>query len=219
MWLWLAGCARNSQVEPFASFEAEDDAHGLIGAAGDAMGVGGLGQARPADAHPADAHPADAHPADAHPADAHPADAHPADAHPADPQPGAPPVPMVPPATVTWQLQHFEPLDARATPLPLAEVERAVTSRAALLRSCYQRELAKVPTLAGRLQVRITVTADGKVSRLEQLASNLGSPGVEACVRDRLTSLVFRQPAGGGVIVGLVGFAPGEAPKPASPLP
>lgn len=189
IWLGLAGCVRSAQVEPFAPFVVEDDAHALIGAAGDAMGVGGLGD--PEDVGVGGAVAGD---------------------------PWNPPVPALPPATLSWKLQHLQALGEGA-PMPATEVDRAIASRSALLRACYQRELARLPTLAGRLQVRITVDADGAVSRVEQLATTLGSPGVEACVRDRLASVVFRQPAGGGVVVGLLEFAPGEEAKSELPLP
>lgn len=174
-------------MEAFAPFVAEDDAHALIGAAGDAMGVGGLGD--PEDVGVGGAVAGD---------------------------PWNPPVPALPAATLSWKLQH---LQAPGAPMPATEVDRAIASRSALLRVCYQRELARLPTLAGRLQVRLTVDGDGTVSRVEQLASSLGSPMVEACVRDRLASVVFRRAAGGGVVVGLLGFAPAEVVERALPLP
>ena len=173
-------------MEPFAPFEAEDDAHGLIGAAGDAMGVGGLGDAGSVGVGSAVAG-----------------------------DPWNPPVTALPPDTLSWKLQHLQALGEGA-PMPATEVDRAIASRSALLRACYQRELARLPTLAGRLQVRLTVDADGAVSRVEQLASALGSPMVEGCVRDRVASLVFRN-SDAMTVVGLLEFAPGEEAKAVVP--
>jgi hypothetical protein len=78
------------------------------------------------------------------------------------------------------------------------------------IRSCYERALRNNPTLSGRLEVRFTIGAAGRVTS----ASSSGlsaAPEVGTCVASRIRGLVFPQPEGGSVDFSFpFTFAPGS---------
>lgn len=77
-------------------------------------------------------------------------------------------------------------------------VARILRGQLGGLRACYERELRAWPTLAGRLDVVITIGLSGLV-----IAATTGgplataAPPVASCVSSRIRGLVFPAPAGG----------------------
>ncbi|MCB9689256.1 MAG: AgmX/PglI C-terminal domain-containing protein [Alphaproteobacteria bacterium] len=69
------------------------------------------------------------------------------------------------------------------------------------IRYCYQRELTKEPTLAGKVVVKFVIAASGDVAAAEIKSSTLGNAAVEECIRGRVLRMTFPQPGGGGVVV------------------
>lgn len=80
-------------------------------------------------------------------------------------------------------------------------IDQVVKRHLASIRYCYQRELQKQPTLAGKLSVKFTIAADGSVSSATAASTTLGSPAVEACVAGRFLKMEFPPLKGGGVAV------------------
>jgi hypothetical protein len=68
------------------------------------------------------------------------------------------------------------------------------------IRYCYQRELQKNPTLAGKVVQRFAIGRDGRVTGAYTKASSLGSRVVEECIENRIWRIRFPE-AHGQVIV------------------
>lgn len=78
------------------------------------------------------------------------------------------------------------------------EVARIIRGQLGGIRSCYERSTRNNPSLAGRLDLRFTIGASGRVTR----ASSSGmseAPEMGACVVRSIRGLVFPVPAGGSV--------------------
>jgi TonB family protein len=93
-------------------------------------------------------------------------------------------------------------------------IRRIVRRHVNQVRYCYERELAKSPSLQGRLRVRFTIGSDGHVATA-QVADSL-DPSVDACVARVVQRMVFPKPQGGGVVVVSYPFVfePAEPPPP-----
>jgi hypothetical protein len=91
-----------------------------------------------------------------------------------------------------------EDSDARPSATPqdfnTDEVIRAVRAQNAAIRGCYERALARSPTLAGRLNVRFAVQPDGAVTEIAIEESTLRDEALHACIVDVFRALRF--PAG-----------------------
>lgn len=85
------------------------------------------------------------------------------------------------------------------------------------VRLCYETELAKNLELAGRVTIRFTIGAEGKVTEPKVKSSTLNSPAVEKCLTDAVGVWEFPRPKRGTVAVEypfvLVAAEP-EADKP-----
>ena len=68
-------------------------------------------------------------------------------------------------------------------------------------RYCYQRELNKDPTLAGKITVKFVIAGDGSVSRATIKRSSMGSTAVERCLTGRFMKLQFPEPKGNGIVI------------------
>ncbi|GDX80808.1 inter-alpha-trypsin inhibitor domain-containing protein [Deltaproteobacteria bacterium] len=80
-------------------------------------------------------------------------------------------------------------------------IDAVIKRNLAPIRYCYQRELQKNPALAGKVQTKFVVAADGSVASAEVRSSTLGSPEAEACLLGVLRRMAFPAPAGGGIVV------------------
>jgi outer membrane biosynthesis protein TonB len=61
-------------------------------------------------------------------------------------------------------------------------VARFVQSRLAGIKACYEKELKRNPSLAGRIVVRFVIAPTGRVSSVE-IEENALNPGVASCIR------------------------------------
>jgi TonB family protein len=73
-------------------------------------------------------------------------------------------------------------------------IRRYVRRKLARIRTCYERELAKKPTLAGVVTVRFAIDPSGRVSGVK--TSGFHSK-VDACVAAAIRSIRFPKPVGG----------------------
>ena len=69
------------------------------------------------------------------------------------------------------------------------------------IRNCYQRELTRDPSLAGKIVAKFTISKDGTVSKSEIKSSSMGNAAVESCISERIMHFQFPEPKGGGVVV------------------
>lgn len=82
-------------------------------------------------------------------------------------------------------------IDARA-------VASQVRTRTGAIRGCYERALRERPSLAGRLVVRFTIGANGRVNSIRP-EGLLEAPEVGACVANVIRRMEFPRPSGGAV--------------------
>ncbi len=105
--------------------------------------------------------------------------------------------------------------------LDRAAIDAVVKRRLNQIRYCYERELQREPTLAGKLVVQFTIAKDGSVAVAQVGDSDLGSPTVEQCVVGRFLGMQFPESPSGVVVVTYpFRFAPDpeSAAKPAGGL-
>ena len=69
------------------------------------------------------------------------------------------------------------------------------------IRYCYQRELTKNPSLAGKIVVKFVIAKDGTVSSASKKNSSMNNAGVEQCVVGRFMRMQFPEPKGGGIVI------------------
>ncbi len=104
------------------------------------------------------------------------------------------------PIVVTTATLPGAPEDSGAQPsatphdFTVDDVIQAVRAENAKVRGCYERALARSPTLAGRLKVRFAVQPDGAVTEVAIEESTLRDEAMHACIVDVFRALRF--PAG-----------------------
>lgn len=66
-----------------------------------------------------------------------------------------------------------------------------VRSNAAVLGHCYQDQVKKTPTLAGKVVVRFTVETDGSVSRVQIDDNTTHDANLGRCLQKKFEGLTF----------------------------
>jgi hypothetical protein len=79
----------------------------------------------------------------------------------------------------------------------LAFVQPLIKRRMNQIRYCYERELAKRPSIGGEIVVEIVVSIDGTVSSATTSSSTMDNTAVETCINNRLVRLQFPAPEDG----------------------
>jgi hypothetical protein len=69
------------------------------------------------------------------------------------------------------------------------------------LRYCYQRELTRNETLAGKITVKFVIAKDGTVSSATTKSTTMANPAVEDCLNGRFMKFQFPEPHGGGIVI------------------
>ncbi len=87
---------------------------------------------------------------------------------------------------------------------------RVFRARGSALRSCYERELKKNPSLSGKVVIRFTIGTAGRVTGGSVAKHLSGSTAVGNCVIGRVKGWKFPKPQGGSVSVSKsILFSPG----------
>jgi TonB family protein len=84
--------------------------------------------------------------------------------------------------------------------LDAALVDEVIKRNLAQIRYCYQRQLPKDRTLAGKIAIKFVISNDGTVSSARVKSSSLDNAQVEQCVVGRFLRMDFPQPKGGGIV-------------------
>lgn len=80
-------------------------------------------------------------------------------------------------------------------------IQRVIRRHTAQVRHAFEKALKSNPTLKGKLVLRITIGADGKVEAVEATEDTLGVPTLTADILRIVGRWHFPKPAGGGKIV------------------
>ena len=97
------------------------------------------------------------------------------------------------------------PTSGMRDPIVLGSIDKSVVARIVAthlprIRACYERELQKQPSLAGKLTVKFVIAKDGSVATASSRSDTLGSPPVAECVHSRFRQMRFPKPRGGGIV-------------------
>ena len=89
--------------------------------------------------------------------------------------------------------------DSSTGRLDAGQLAREVRGRLGALRACYERSLRRHPGLAGKLVLRLTITAAGTVSAVDLTSDSLDDPELASCVRSSVLRWRFPAPEGGAL--------------------
>ena len=81
------------------------------------------------------------------------------------------------------------------------DIARVVRGRIRAVKSCYERELKKDPTLKGKIVMQFTIGEMGRVTSSKVASSTMPSPAVGRCILGRIRRWRFPKPTGGSVTV------------------
>ena len=82
-----------------------------------------------------------------------------------------------------------------------SDIARVVKLRIRAVKSCYERELKKDPTLRGKVVVQFTIGEVGRVTNSKIASSTMSNAAVGSCILGRIRSWRFPKPEGGSVTV------------------
>jgi glyoxylase-like metal-dependent hydrolase (beta-lactamase superfamily II) len=80
-------------------------------------------------------------------------------------------------------------------------IRRVIRRHINEVKSCYEKELATKPTLAGRIMVQFTIAASGKVVASVVQDSTMDNSRVETCTVEAVRGWEFPKPIGGGIVI------------------
>jgi len=80
-------------------------------------------------------------------------------------------------------------------------IDSYIRRNLAKVRWCYEKELAKIPTLFGRIAIEFTIAKSGAVSKSRVKRTTMGNPSVEKCVARAIKKIRFPKPKGGGIVI------------------
>lgn len=92
-------------------------------------------------------------------------------------------------------------------------IRRVIQANHGKFKYCYESELVRKPSLAGRIAIQFQINTEGKVTLSRVASTTMGNATVENCVASRIRQLVFPMPQGGGsalVTYPFVFHPPGE---------
>jgi hypothetical protein len=69
------------------------------------------------------------------------------------------------------------------------------------IRACYEAQLAKHPTLAGKISIRFVIAVNGTVSESNVAQASTNNPELETCLATHVRTWIFPNPKGGGVVI------------------
>jgi hypothetical protein len=80
-------------------------------------------------------------------------------------------------------------------------IQRVIRQHRREIAYCYEKELQKDKSLAGRIKVRFTISGTGDVIAARKTESTINNRAVENCVASKIRRWVFPEPKGGGIVV------------------
>jgi TonB family protein len=80
-------------------------------------------------------------------------------------------------------------------------IAKVVRARLRSIQDCYEKELKRDPTLAGKIEIEFTIGAGGEVEDARVSSNKMGSAPVGDCIVSRVRRWRFPQPDGGRVTV------------------
>jgi TonB family protein len=80
-------------------------------------------------------------------------------------------------------------------------ISRIIRPHLGEVKACYEPELAKRPTLGGRVMVQFTVAASGQVIASVLENSTMGNANLESCIVQAVRRWRFPKVLGGGILV------------------
>jgi len=86
-------------------------------------------------------------------------------------------------------------------PIDKKQIDEVVRRHLNEVRYCYQRELQRSPSLAGKVSVKFVIAGDGTVSSAVTDKTTLGSAAAESCIAQRFMRMQFPALKGGGVAI------------------
>lgn len=95
---------------------------------------------------------------------------------------------------------------AQGTPMVFGSLDKEVVRRVvrahlAQVRSCYDRQLARVPGIHGKVVMRWVIAGNGKVSNVQMTESTLRDPTVHECLARTIKTWEFPTTHGSGMII------------------
>lgn len=80
-------------------------------------------------------------------------------------------------------------------------IDTYIRRNIAKIRWCYEKELAKNPSIFGKVAIVFTISKSGKVSRSNVKRTTMRNKAVEKCVARQIKKIRFPKPKGGGIVV------------------
>jgi TonB family protein len=121
-----------------------------------------------------------------------------AKAEPPAPEPPKARAPEPPPSDASTAARPEPPASGpRAGAIDVAATRAAARAQIGPVQQCYERARMDDSSLAGTVQVRITVAPDGSVAKVDVVSSTLGAPPVETCIRQAISRWRLPRPTGG----------------------
>jgi TonB family protein len=80
-------------------------------------------------------------------------------------------------------------------------IRSVIHAHRAEIRYCYEQELLRKPTLAGKISIRFEISPEGRVDSENIEQSTLNDSVVERCLSSRVRQWQFPRPKAGGVVV------------------
>jgi len=80
-------------------------------------------------------------------------------------------------------------------------IRRVIRKNINSIKSCYERQLVRKPSLVGRVSALFTIAGDGTVRTASTQSSTMHDPDVEDCINREICDWRFPEPAGKGYVI------------------
>lgn len=80
-------------------------------------------------------------------------------------------------------------------------IRRVIRKHRNEVKYCYEQELIKNKSLAGKVVVQFTISSTGSVVAAVSESSTLNNPNVERCIAGKVRRWIFPEPKGGGIVI------------------
>ena len=85
--------------------------------------------------------------------------------------------------------------------LPQPLIKKVLKRRSNQFKACFLRQVQKNPKLNGTVKVKFTIGKSGSVAKASISKSSVGNKSVENCIKQRVRTLRFPAPKGGGIVM------------------